>query len=258
MSGSRFGSVMLAVTFRRFRHFLRNPAVSLPSFAMPLFFLAFGGGGLSNLGNVPAFDFPSGYTAFFFAYVVLQGAAFAGAATGAAIAADFETGFARRLLLAAPHRASVVAGYILASVTLALVVMLFLTAVAVAAGMNVDGNALELVGLYGLGVLLTVVSSLWAAGFALRTRIMQAQPGATMPIFLSLMLSPAFVPRPLLSDWLRTAADYNPFTAILESSRGLISGQPDETAFAYLIAFGLIIGFSAWAVTGLRLALRST
>ena len=72
------------------------------------------------------------------------------------------------------------------------------------------------------------------------------------------MLSPAFVPRPLLSDWLRTAADYNPYTAILESSRGLISGQPDETAFAYLIAFGLIIGFSAWAVTGLRLALRST
>ncbi|MCH7792068.1 MAG: hypothetical protein IID31_07300 [Planctomycetes bacterium] len=79
---------MLAVTFRRFRHFLRNPAVSLPSFAMPLFFLAFGGGGLSSLGNVPAFDFPSGYTAFFFAYVVLQGAAFAGAATGAAIAAE--------------------------------------------------------------------------------------------------------------------------------------------------------------------------
>ena len=53
---------------------------------------------------MPGFDFPSGYTAFQFVFVLLQSAAFGGVFTGFAIARDFECGFARRLLLAAPHR----------------------------------------------------------------------------------------------------------------------------------------------------------
>ena len=250
-------SVLLAVARRRIRLFATNRAISLPYFVMPLLFLAFGGGGLSNLGSVPAFDFPSGYTTFFFVYVVLQGSAFSGAGAGAAIASDFETGFVRRLLLAAPHRVSVIAGYILGSITLALFLMFFLTLVGLAVGVNLDGNLLELAGLYALATLLTVVSALWTAGFALRVRVTRAQTSASMPIFLTLMLSPAFVPRPLLSSWLRVAADRNPYTAILESSRGLISGEPDATMLAYLVAVGLIVVFSLWTISGLRVALRS-
>lgn len=258
MSRSSFTSVLFAVALRRIRLFAGNRAISLPYFVMPLLFLAFGGGGLSNLGSVPAFDFPSGYTTFFFVYVVLQGSAFAGAGAGAAIASDFETGFMRRLLIAAPHRLSVIAGYILGAVSLALFLMFFLTLVGLAVGVRMDGNPLQLAGLYATAVLLTVVSSLWTAGFALRIRVSRAQTSATMPIFLTLMLSPAFVPRPLLSSWLRVAADHNPYTAILESSRGLISGRPDETTLAYLVALGLVAAFSLWTITGLRVALRST
>jgi ABC-2 type transport system permease protein len=225
---------------------------------MPLLFLAFGGGGLSSLGSVPAFGFPSGYTTFFFVYVVLQGSAFAGAGAGAAIASDFETGFMRRLFIAAPHRLSVVAGYVLSAVALAIFLMTFLTLVGLVVGVRMDGNPLQLAGLYAMATLLAAVSSLWTAGFALRIRVSRAQTSATMPIFLALMLSPAFVPRPLLSSWLRVAADHNPYTAILESSRGLISGQPDETALAYLVGLGLVAAFSLWTITGLRTALRST
>jgi ABC-2 type transport system permease protein len=246
------------VALRRIRLFAGNRAISLPYFVMPLLFLAFGGGGLSNLGSVPAFNFPSGYTTFFFVYVVLQGSAFSGAGAGAAIASDFETGFMRRLFIAAPHRLSVIAGYILGAVSLALFLMIFLTLVGLVVGVRMDGNALQLAALYATATLLTVVSSLWTAGFALRIRVSRAQTSATMPIFLTLMLSPAFVPRPLLSSWLRVAADHNPYTAILESSRGLISGQPDDTALAYLVALGLVAAFTLWTISGLRVALRST
>jgi hypothetical protein len=79
-----------------------------------------------------------------------------------------------------------------------------------------------------------------------------------MPVFLTLMLSPAFVPRPLLSSWMRTAADHNPYTAILEAARGLISGEPDETTLGFAVAVGIVAAFSLWAATGLRQALRST
>jgi ABC-2 type transport system permease protein len=258
VSRSSFTSVLFAVASRRVRLFLSNRAISLPYFAMPLLFLALGGGGLSNLDKVPAFDFPSGYTTFFFVYVLLQGSAFAGAGAGAAIASDFESGFARRLLLAAPHRVSVIAGYILGALALSLILMFVLTLVGLAVGVTLDASVLELAGFYCLAALLTVVSALWAAGFALRTRISRAQTSASMPIFLALMLSPAFVPRPLLSSWLREAADYNPYTAILESARGLISGRPDETTLAFVVVLGLLSVFSLWTISGLRIALRST
>jgi ABC-2 type transport system permease protein len=258
VSRASFTSVLFTVASRRVRLFLGNRAISLPYFAMPLLFLALGGGGLSSLANVPAFDYPSGYTTFFFVYVLLQGSAFAGAAAGAAVASDFETGFVRRLLIAAPHPSSVIAGYILGSVVLALVLMFVLTVVGVAVGVAIGANLLELAGLYGLALLLTVIAALWATGFALRTRITRAQTSASMPIFLVLMLSPAFVTRALLSSWLRVAADYNPYTAVLESSRSLISGEPDKIMLAFAIALALVAAFSLWTLSGLRQALRST
>jgi len=70
--------------------------------------------------------------------------------------------------------------------------------------------------------------------------------------------SAAFVPRALLSDWLESVADYNPYTAILEGSRGLISGNPDGTGLAFLVVACLILVFTAWSLTGLRAALQST
>src|SRR5213076_2505627 len=50
-----------------------------------------------------------------FCFVLLQSAAFTGVFTGFGIARDFEYGFARRLLLAAPRRSGIVAGYALAA-----------------------------------------------------------------------------------------------------------------------------------------------
>ena len=64
----------------------RNPALLLPSLIFPLFFFTAFAGGLSSVGNVPGFDFPSGYTAFQFVFVLLQAAAFGGVFTGFSIA----------------------------------------------------------------------------------------------------------------------------------------------------------------------------
>ena len=64
---------------------------------------------------MPGFDFPSGYTAFQFVFVLLQASAFGGVFTGFGIASDFENGFARRMMLAAPNRLGILAGYALAA-----------------------------------------------------------------------------------------------------------------------------------------------
>ena len=102
-------NVARAVAWRSIHNFLTNPAFLVPALMFPLFFFVSFAGGLAAIGDVPGFDFPSGYTAFQFVFVLLQSAAFGGVFTGFGIARDFETGFGRRYLLAATDRRGIVA-----------------------------------------------------------------------------------------------------------------------------------------------------
>ena len=198
----------------------------MPAIVFPLFFFVSFAGGLSAIGNVPGFDFPSGYTAFQFVFVLLQSAAFGGVFTGFGIARDFETGFARRYLLAATNRSGIVAGYALAALVRAFITWTVLTAVALIAGMNVDGGGVELFGLYGLAVLVNIAATLWAAGVAMRVRSIQGGPLMQFPVFLILFLAPVYVPLSLLSGWIHAVASVNPVTALLEAAAASSPATP--------------------------------
>jgi ABC-2 type transport system permease protein len=246
--------IAFAVAWRSIHNFLSNPAFLIPAIAFPLFFFIAFAGGLSAVGNVPGFDFPSGYTAFQFVFVVLQSAAFGGVFTGFGIARDFETGFARRYLLAAADRNGIVAGYAIAALIRALITWTILTTIALIAGMEVGGEGVELLGLYGLAVLVNAAATMWAAGVAMRVRSIQAGPFMQFPVFLILFLAPVYVPLDLLSGWIHAIASINPITALLEAGRGFISGQPELVALAFAIAIALPIVFGLWAKGGLRRA----
>jgi ABC-2 type transport system permease protein len=249
--------VALAVAWRTLHRFYTNPALFLPSLIFPLFFLTAFAGGLSSIARVPGCDFPSGYTAFQFVFVFLQTAAFGGVFTGFGIAADFESGFARRLLLAAPRRTAVLAGYGLAALARAVLTGAMIFGIALAVGMRVDGGGVDLVGLAGLALLVNVAASMWAAGVAMRLRTLQAGPLMQIPVFLVLFMAPVYVPVALLAGWIHAVAAINPFTPLLEAGRGFISGQPTKVALAFAAAAALAVAFAAWGVRGLRRAERA-
>ena len=161
---TRFAQVAGAVAWRSIHNILTNPAYLLPSLIFPLFFFTAFAGGLSGIGNVPGFDFPSGYTAFQFVFVLLQAAAFGGVFTGFGIAADFEFGFARRLLLAAPDRRAIIAGYALVGLVRTTLVGALLFAVALATGMQVGGNGVDVLALVALAYLVALAAGLFAGG----------------------------------------------------------------------------------------------
>ncbi|CAN5146119.1 N/A [soil metagenome] len=250
-------SVAVAVASRTLRTVFTNPSLLLPSLIFPLFFFTAFAGGLSRVQDVPGFDFPPGYTAFQFVFVLLQSAAFGGVFTGFGIARDFESGFARRLLLAAPNRTGIVLGYAIAALARWLVTAALLTVVALVAGMQVGGGPVDLFGLYGLGVILNIAAILWAAGVAMRLRTMQAGPLMQLPVFLALFFAPVYVPLSLLQGWIHTVASVNPLTRVLEAGRSLLAGSPTEVFVAFAVAFALAAAFWLWAARGLRSAERA-
>jgi ABC-2 type transport system permease protein len=243
-----------AVAWRMLHNNFTTPSLLIPGLAFPLFFFTAFAGGLSRVNNVPGFDFPVGYTAFQFVFVLLQSAAFAGVFTGFGIVRDFESGFARRLMLAAPNRTGILLGYAFGALGRWLVTATVLTIVAVVAGMEVGGSGVDLFALYTLAVLVNFCGLLWSAGVAMRLRTLQAAPLMQLPIFLSLFFAPVFVPLDLLAEWLRVVAHVNPVTLLLEAGRSLIAGTPTHVAYAFAAAAGLIGAFSVWAVRGLRKA----
>ena len=247
-------AVARGVAWRTLHNVFTNPSLLIPSILFPLFFFTAFAGGLSRVRDVPGFGFPEGYTAFQFVFVLLQSAAFGGVFTGFGIARDFESGFARRLLLAAPHRSGIVLGYGVAALARWAVTVTVLTAVAFAVGMHVGGSGVDLFGLYALGLILNVAALLWACGVAMRFRTMQAGPVMQMPVFLVLFFAPVYVPLSLLQGWIHGVAVVNPLTRVIEAGRGFLAGSPTEVGAAFGAAVALALGFSLWALRGLRKA----
>ena len=247
-------AVARGVAWRMLHNVFTNPSLLIPSIVFPLFFFTAFAGGLSRVRDVPGFDFPEGYTAFQFVFVVLHSAAFGGVFTGFGIARDFESGFARRLLLTAPHRIGIVLGYAVSALVRWLVTVSVLTVVAFAVGMQVGGSGVELLGLFALGLILNVATLLWACGVAMRFRTLQAGPVMQLPVFLVLFFAPVYVPLSLLQGWIHTVAVVNPLTRVIEAGRGFVAAEPTEVAAAFFAALALAGGFFLWAVRGLRKA----
>jgi ABC-2 type transport system permease protein len=246
--------VARTIAWRSLHTYVRRPDLFVPSLVFPLVFLASFAGGLSALGDVPGFHFPAGYTAFQFVFVLCQSAMFGGLFTGFTLAFDFESGFARRLMLAAEDRRGIALGYALVALTRAAITLSVVTAVALATGMRITGDGVDVFGLYGLALLLTLVGYGWASGVAFRFRSIQAGPLMQTPVFLLLFLAPVYVPLGLLKGWIHTVASINPATAFLDAGRGLISGALDHTGLAFICAAALIFLFGIWMLTGLRAA----
>ena len=252
-----FWSVALAVAWRVIHNVFTTPSLLLPGLIFPLFFFTAFAGGLSRVDNIPGFNFPPGYTAFQFVFVLLQSAAFGGVFTGFGVARDFEYGFARRLLIAAPKRSGIIAGYALAALVRWAVTAALLTVVALLAQMNVGGGGVDLFALYTLALIVSVAGTLWATGVAMRLRTIQAGPVMQLPVFLALFFAPVYVPLDLLSGWLEAVASVNPVTHLLEAGRSLIAGSPSDVALAFGIAAGLAVLLGFWARRGLRAAERA-
>lgn len=251
---ARFRSAAFGIAWRNLHNYFTNPAFLIPSIMFPLFFFTAFAGGLSTLGDAPGFRYRGGYTAFQFAFVLIQSAAFGGVFTGFGMAIDFEYGFARRMMLAVPNRLAILAGYSISAMVRACFTIALLFAVALITGMSVSGGGVDIVGLIGLALIVNAAAGLFAGGIALRFRSIQAGPLMQTPVFLILFLAPVYVPLPLLTGWIHAVATVNPLTAVLQGGRTLLAGEGTGIALAFAVALAIVAALTPFAIRGLRSA----
>ena len=243
-------SIARGVARRSTRRLLKNPLPGLSPLLIALFMFAAFAGALSALAETESFDYYD-FTAFQFVFVLYLASMMIGAFTAFEIAGDYESGLGHRLMLAAPQRMALIGGYLISSVGRFAVGTAIVWGVALATGMPVRGQALDVAGLVGLALLLNVATALFGAGVALRLQSLAAGTLIIVPIFMSLFLSPVFVPRQELSGWLRTAADINPLTPEIEAGRGFLADDPVSVGIAFAVSGGLVIALTLFALRGM-------
>lgn len=247
----------LAVAWRHLYKWIKVPANFVPTFIFPLVFFTSFAGALTRIGEVPGFSYEPGYTSFIFVFSLLQTCLFGGLATGFTIAGDFQSGFARRLMLVTRHRTAILGGYVISTFARAALMCVVVTAVASVIGLRLPGSIVEIAAMYLLALLLSVCGTFWAAGMMFRFRSPQVAPAMQIPMFTAIFLAPVYVPIGLLDGWLRTVARYNPISWVLEAGRSLLAGAPTSVGLAFGLIAGVMLVLGVWGVTGVRSAERA-
>lgn len=236
------------ITARSLKLIPRLPSTFIPSLVMPVFFvISFSGafGGLVALRGFPAKETLD----WFLPFTTLQGCAFAGITTGLGVARDLENGFYDRLLASPAPRGALLAGPLLASMCRALIPLTLLITIGLAFGAHVPGGVAGIALLVVAGILLALIAGEWAVGVALRAKTIQAAPLIQMLLFFVIFLSPAMMPLELLTGWVKSVAEINPMTEILQLSRqGFLGEVTWDTTWPGLLALSaasLLLGLFA-------------
>jgi ABC-2 type transport system permease protein len=223
---------------------VRTPESTLPTLAIPLFFLAV------NVGQA-ARVFPAGTTRFLhgqsYAAFQLPSSLLLAASFGSAaiyLVEDIEGGYFDKLRATPIPRSAIVLGRLLAGAATAVVVAILMVVLSLPFGIHVEGGVLGFLVLIALTAGWTVVFSGFMQLIALRTRSAAATQSGSIVFFPLLFLTPGFVPRELLTRPMEIAASLNPVTYVMEAMRALI--------LQGFVAGPLIKGF---AVVGALLAL---
>ena len=206
---------------RNLKHAVRYPAMSLSSVLMPLVFLllfkyAFG----STLGA----GIGGSYINYLTPGLLIMTAASSMVSTAVSVCTDMTEGIVDRLRTMLISRFALLAGHVLGNVIQTLLAMGVLLGVAVAIGFRPHADMLHWLGAIGVAALTAWALTWVALAMGLFAKAPEAASNLPMPIILLPFLGSGFVPATSMSPGLRQFAEYQPFTPITETLRGLLLG----------------------------------
>ena len=248
-------SVALVLWRRSLNEVLRVRGALLPATIAPVVFMLGITGQFGRLTGLEGFPTES-YLSWIVPLSCMQGAGFAGAATGSNLARDIEQGWFDRLLVAPVPRPLLVIGPILGAVTRSLVPATVVLIVGLLLGARLTGGVPGLVALYFACAAFCACAALWGIFMAVTFKTQQAGPLMQQGVFLAVFLSTAYTPEALLQGWLAEAAHLNPITPVLEMARqATVVGIEPSLAHTWpgVVALaGLAVVLGTLAVAGLR------
>ena len=234
---------------RNFKHTLRNPvtvfnAVLLPVVIMLMF--------VYMLGS--AFSVGVKYIDYATPGMILLAVAYGLGATATEVNSDMTTGIINRFRVMDVSRGAVMTGHVIVTMARSLISIAAIIAVAFGLGFRPAATAGDWLAVAGLIVAVCFATSWLTVAMGLAAKTPQSAAMATVPVVMLPFFSSAIVPAAKMGQGVRQFAEYQPFTPIIESLRGLLAGTPSGGyvigALAWCAGIG-IVGY-VWAVATFR------
>jgi ABC-2 type transport system permease protein len=231
---------------RNFKHTLRNPtavfnAVLFPIVLLLMFVYVLGG----------AFDVGVDYIDYATPGMIVLAICYGLSATAVAVNSDMTKGIINRFKVMDISRGAVLTGHVIASMLRSLIAIAAIIGVAFAMGFRPSASFPGWLGVIGLLVLVCFAANWLTVALGLFAKTAESAGLATVPLILLPFLSSAIVPAKTMAAGVRQFAEYQPFTPIIETLRGLLTGQPSAghaiVALAWCAGIG-IVGY-LWALT---------
>jgi len=217
---------------RNLRHMQRYPSLTLMVTMMPLVFLllfvyVFGGTLGSGLGAGTPVGVHGGraaYAAYVAPAIIVMAVAAAAQGTAIAVAQDMTEGIIARFRTMAVARSSVLTGHVVGAAIQTMASVAVVTGAALAVGFRPHANAAEWFAALGVVLALTFAVTWLCVGLGLSAKSVETASNSPMFLMLLPFLSSGFVPTDSLPTGMRWFSEYEPFTPVTETLRGLLTG----------------------------------
>ncbi len=229
---------------RNLRHVARNPtsvfnAVLMPIIIMLMFVYMMG----------DAFDVGVDYIDYATPGLVLLAVCYGLGAAATSVNSDMTKGIINRFKVMDVSRGAVLTGHVVTSVLTNLVAIAALLGVAFLLGFSPAASALDWLGVLGVVVLLGFAAAWFTVALGLAAKSPETAGMAAVPLVMLPFFRSAIVPADKMGPGLREFAEYQPFTPIIETIRGLLNGAPDtgEAIVAVAWCVGIALVGYLWA-----------
>lgn len=231
---------------RNFKHTLRNPvavfnAVLFPIVLMLMFVYVFGG----------AFDIDGKYIDYATPGMIVLTICYGLSATALAVNSDMTRGIINRFKVMDISRSAVLSAHVAATMLRSLIAIAALVGVAFALGFRPAASALDWLATIGFIVLVSFATAWITVALGLAAKTPESAGLVSVPLVMLPFLSSAIVPAETMGPGVRQFAEYQPFTPIIETVRGLLTGDPSTgSALAAVIwCAGIALVGYVWALS---------
>ncbi len=241
---------------RNLKHQLRYPSMTVMLIGIPivlllLFVYVFGGQLGAGLGaGLGVHQGRSAYLNYVVPGLLLLTVASAIQGTSIMVAMDMTGGIIDRFRTMAIARASVLTGHVLGSLIQTLVAIAVLIAVALGLGFRSAAGPLHWLAAIGILALFAFALIWLAVALGLAAKSVETASNTPMILFLLVFLSSGFVATATMPPGLRQFAEYQPFTPVADTVRGLLTGAAigGHAIAAVAWSIGIAVVAYLWAI----------
>ena len=234
---------------RNLKHMLRYPSMTVSTILIPVLFLLLFvyilGGTIGPAGHTGR----AAYATFITPGIIALTTVAVAVPTAVSVASDMADGIMARFRTMPIARVSMLAGHVGGAVIQTVLAIVAVTGIALITGFRATTNPVNWLATAGLLILFVFALTWLSVALGLAAKTVESASNAPTPLIVLPFLGSAFVTTQQMPTAIRWFAEYQPFTPVSDTVRGLLIGGPigNNAVLAIAWSVAIALGGYLWA-----------